>query len=129
MVRTGFALVAVGIGAVALVLWHAVPVVVVPRAWGVAGLGMGLAYPSFSLITLARAGDGEEGRASSSLKLNEVLCAAMATGIGGAIIAAGESRGWEGGSMALVFALTGAIAAAGVLLAARLPGLRPAAAP
>lgn len=127
MVRAGFLLVAIGIAAVAFVLWHAVPVAVVPLAWGVAGLGMGLAYPSFSLITLAHAGDGEEGRASSSLKLNEVLCSAMGTGIGGAIIAAGEAGGWEGGSMAAVFAFAAAVAASGVLLAARLPGLRPAA--
>lgn len=123
MVRAGFALVAAGVGGVALVLWPVVPVAVVPVSWGVGGPGMGLAYPSFSLITLARATVGEEGKASSSLKLNEVLGSAMGAGVGGAIIAAGDAGGWERGSIGLVFAIMAAVATVGFLIATRLPSL------
>jgi len=124
MVRGGLLLVAAGLVLVALVAWEPVPVAVVPLAWAAGGLGMGLAYPSFSLITLAHAGDGEEGRASSSLKLNEVLGAAMGAGVGGAIVAAGDDTSWERLSMALVFLLAAGVAAAAVAVTPRLPSLR-----
>jgi MFS family permease len=124
MVRVGFVLVAGGIGLVATVLWPAAPVAIVPLGWAVGGLGMGLAYPSFSLITLARAGEGEEGRASSALKLNEVLGAAVGAGIGGGIVAIGDASGWETAAMATVFAIMAAVALLGMALSSRLPSLR-----
>lgn len=124
VVRAGFVLVAAGVGGVALALWPVVPVAVVLVAWGFGGLGMGLAYPSFSLITLARATVGEQGKASSSLNLSEVLGSAIGAGVGGAIIAAGDAGGWERGSMGLVFAIMVAVATVGFLIATRLPSLR-----
>lgn len=119
--RAGFALVAAAIGGVALALWPAVPVAVVLVAWGLGGLGMGLAYPTFSLITLARATVGEQGKASASLNLSEVLGSAIGAGAGGAIIAAGDAGGWERGAMGLVFATMVAVSAVGFLIATRLP--------
>ena len=124
MARAGFAMVGLGVGGVALVLWPAVPVAIVPVAWGISGLGMGIAYPSFSLITLAHASDGEEGRAASALKLNEVLGAALGAGVGGAIVAAGDAGGWERAALALVFALMAGAAVLGLVLSSRLPSLK-----
>jgi MFS family permease len=125
MVRAGFVMVAAGIALVALSLWTAVPVATVPVAWGIAGLGMGLAYASFSLITLAGAPEGEEGRASSSLKLNEVLGSAVGAGVGGALIAAGDAGGWETGALAAVFGAMALVALLGAgFVSFRLPGLR-----
>jgi len=86
LVRLGLALVAVGCGATALVLWPAVPALVPPAAWAVAGLGMGLAFATLSLIVLETATKGQEGEASASLQLANVLGGGLGTGIGGALV-------------------------------------------
>ena len=51
--RWGLACVAAGTATVTLAVWPAVPVAVGVAGWAVAGLGMGLAYPSLSVLTLA----------------------------------------------------------------------------
>lgn len=56
--------------------------------WGVAGLGMGLAFTTIAAAILEAAAPGQAGLASASLQLAQVLGAALATGAGGAIIAA-----------------------------------------
>lgn len=112
--RVGLLLIAAGIGCTSLVLWEAVPALAVAPAWGIAGLGMGMAYPTFSLTVLARARAGQEGAASSALKLNEVLGATIGIGIGGVLVAAGENGGWDSGAVLATFA----VAAGGALLAA-----------
>jgi MFS family permease len=91
LVRLGFLLVVLGIGLVWLVLYPNVPVLVGPLAWAVAGLGIGLAYTTIQLITLDSAPPGQEGLATSSLQLANTLGIALATGIGGAVIAAYSS--------------------------------------
>ena len=67
----------------ALIVTPAVPVAVGALAWTIAGFGMGMAYPTFSLTVLAYAAEGTEGAASSAMKLAEVLGGAMGIGIGG----------------------------------------------
>ena len=49
---------------------------------------MGLAFTTCSAAILESAEPGQEGAASASLQLAQVLGAAIATGIGGAIVAA-----------------------------------------
>jgi MFS family permease len=111
--RAGLLLIAAGIGCTSFVVWTAVPPLVVAPAWGIAGLGMGMAYPTFSLTVLAQATVGQEGASSAALKLNEVLGASAGIGIGGVLIAAGENGGWESGAVLATFT----VAAAGALLA------------
>jgi MFS family permease len=57
-------------------------------AWGVAGFGMGLAFTTLSAAILEAAPAGQEGAASASLSLAQVLGAALGTGAGGAIVVA-----------------------------------------
>lgn len=122
LVMTGFAGVALGIGGLvaALVgapLWPSVAV------WSLAGLGMGLAYPSISLTVLGTAPAGQEGNASASLQLTDVLGVALGTGLAGAFVALGEGRGWRAeAGLEAAFAVTVAVALAGVVAARRLPG-------
>jgi MFS family permease len=111
--RVGLLLIAAGIGCTSLVLWDAIPALAVAPAWGIAGVGMGMAYPTFSLTVLAQATAGQEGAASSALKLNEVLGASAGIGIGGVLVAAGENGGWESSAVLATFG----VAAAGALLA------------
>jgi MFS family permease len=88
VIVTGLAILAVGIVGVAALLSPSVPPWFAVVAWAVAGLGMGLAFTTCSAAILEAAPPGQEGFVSASLQLAQVLGAAIATGIGGAIVAA-----------------------------------------
>lgn len=64
-----------GIATVALVLNPAVPTPVAMVGWGLAGLGMGLVYPTLSVLTLELSAPGEQGTNSSALQLCDSLFA------------------------------------------------------
>ena len=57
-------------------------------AFGVAGLGMGLAYSPLALIVLREAAPENQGAATSSLSLTDSLGTALGTGLTGAMVAA-----------------------------------------
>jgi MFS family permease len=121
LVRRGMALLAVGItGMLLAVAWLPVGVVIV--AWAVAGLGIGLSYAPISVTVLGTAAPGQEGRASASLQLTDVLGVSLGTGIAGVFVALGDGRGWAtSSSLTLAFAVTLAVAIGGVAAASRLP--------
>ena len=130
LVRRGFALLAVGIAGLLVALDPSVPVAVGIAAWSVAGLGMGLAYAPISVTVLGTAAPGQEGSASASLQLTDVLGVALGTGLGGVFVALGDGRNWNtSSSLTLAFIVTLAVAAGGVFAARRLPRELPAAAP
>jgi MFS family permease len=121
LVRRGFAVIAVGIGLLAASLGP-VPVAAVVAAWTVGGLGTGLSYAPISVTVLGTAAPGQEGRASASLQLTDVLGVALGTGLTGVFVALGEGRGWAtGSSLTIAFAVTLAVALGGVVAAGRLP--------
>jgi MFS family permease len=95
-----------------LVAFDGTPVMAI-AGWVVAGLGVGLAYPSVGAVTLALAPAGGERSVSAALQLIEAIGVALFTGAGGALLGAGLEHGWGSGAVALVFAC----AAAGPLLA------------
>ena len=74
-------------------------------AWVVAGLGIGLAYPTSSTIALAHAARGEEGRVSSSTLLGDLFSGSLAIGISGVLLAFGLNAGW-GNPRAATLAMT-----------------------
>jgi MFS family permease len=88
VIVAGLLILGVGIGGVIALLSSHVPPWSAVVAWAVAGLGMGLAFTTCSAAILESAPTGQEGAASASLQLAQVLGAAVATGIGGAIVAA-----------------------------------------
>jgi MFS family permease len=88
IIRAGVGLLAAGLGGTLALLVPSVPPAGALVAWGVAGLGMGLAFTTTSAAILEAAEPGREGDASAALQLTQVLGAALATGLGGAIIAA-----------------------------------------
>ena len=97
LVRTGLVIVLAGIAGMVLVLQPGVPVAEGLAAWTVAGLGMGLAYAPISLMMLQKAPPGQEGRASASLNLADVLGTAIGIGVGGAAVAAAAGRDLRAG--------------------------------
>jgi MFS family permease len=122
LVRTGLAVIVVGLAAMALVLLPAVPVYLALAAWTVAGFGIGMAYAPISLLMLHEAPAGREGWASASLSMADVLGTALGIGAGGAAVAAATAHGWPLASgVAVAFAIAGAGAAALALVSRRLP--------
>jgi MFS family permease len=121
LVRTGLVIILAGIAGMVLVLQPAVPVAVGLAAWTVAGLGMGLAYAPLSLMMLQKALPGQEGQASASLNLADVLGTAIGIGVGGAAVAA-----TAGGDLRLGITAAFAAAAAVGLVALAFTGRLPA---
>ncbi len=86
-VRAGLVAVVAGLAAFTVVLlpevspWLAVP------TFGLAGLGMGLAYAPLTLIVLSEAPPAEQGSATAALSLTDSLGTALGTGVTGAIVA------------------------------------------
>jgi len=128
LVRNGFLLVAVGIAGMGVVLTGAVPAWSCIPAWGIAGLGIGMAYSSISLTVLRHAPAGSEGAAASSMQLADILGNALGTGVGAVAVAAAVATfGSAGVGVAITDAMAAALAIAGVFVASRLRA--PAAAP
>jgi len=87
-VSLGLGLVAFGVACIAVVILSpGIPVWLAVVAWGVAGFGMGLAYPGCTLTALADAGSGQEGFASASLQVAETVGIAAGAGGAGALLA------------------------------------------
>ncbi len=121
LVRRGLTVVAVGIVGMIVAL-GSVPVGVTVLAWTIGGLGMGLSYAPISVTVLGTAAPGEEGRASASLQLTDVLGVALGTGLAGVFVAVGDGRDWAtGSSLTIAFFITLAAAVGGVMAAGRLP--------
>ncbi|HEV7886162.1 MAG TPA: MFS transporter [Acidimicrobiales bacterium] len=93
-VTSGATLILAGISTASLVLIPSVPVLIAPAGWLLAGLGMGLCYPTFGVIVLEEAPAGGVGRASSALQLADVLGVALGTGLAGAAVAFSVAGGW-----------------------------------
>lgn len=126
VVMIGFAVMSVGIGGMFGALGP-LPVPASIALWSLAGLGIGLSYAPISVTVLGLATAGREGEASSSLQLTDVLGVSLGTGLGGAFVALGETRGWPTRSgLELTFAVTLVVSLLGVLAARRLPDRLPA---
>ena len=95
LIRAGFVLVTLGVAAVIAVLAPQVPLSAAVAAWGLAGLGMGLAYSPISITVLRDAPSGQEGSATSAMQLSDVLGTALGTGVSGAIVAAAAVLGTD----------------------------------
>src|SRR5258708_8563058 len=128
LVRTGLVIVLIGIAGMVLVLQPGVPAAEGLAAWTVAGLGMGLAYAPLSLMMLQKAPPGQEGRASASLNLADVLGTAIGIGVGGAARSGGPGSHLRPGITA-AFAAAAAVALTALVVTRPLPAGRSSAPP
>jgi MFS family permease len=94
LLRGGTALLASGIAGTALLVFDAVPILAGLAAWLVAGFGIGLVYPTLSVLTLELSGPGEEGRNSSSLQIGESVFSVVIIAMAGAVFAAFDTAWW-----------------------------------
>ncbi|WP_285660871.1 MFS transporter [Actinorhabdospora filicis] len=93
LMRLGMISLTVGIAIVALALVPAVPVVVAMAGWSFAGLGMGLVYPLFSVLTLEMSPTSEQGANSAALQLADAVGTASLLAVTGSVFAALLSHG------------------------------------
>jgi len=122
LVMGGLALILLGIAGVLALLVPSVPTWLVVVAWGITGLGMGLSFTTTSAAILEAAPPGREGVTSSSLQLAQVLGAALATGAGGAVVAASFAGDPPRLGLALVDLMMLATTALALVAARRLRG-------
>jgi MFS family permease len=122
LVTIGSAMIGAGIGVTALVLMPGAPVLTAAIGWGIAGLGMGLAYSMLALLMLETSAPGEEGFSSAALQLMFTLGTALGAGVGGAVVAlADEGRLELAPALGLVDLAMLAIAGVAVLVSLRVP--------
>jgi MFS family permease len=88
LLRAGTVLVALGVLGAGATVVPAVPVAVAVMGWAVGGLGMGLAYPTLSVLTLELSAPSEQGTNSSALQIADALFAAVVLALTGALFAA-----------------------------------------
>lgn len=104
IVRAGLVLIGAGIALLLPLAVDGAPVWLAVVAWAVGGFGIGMTYPSMSLIILGSAPAGREGAASAAIQTSNVLGSAAGTGIGAAFVALGAAGAWSTGvSVTLVF--------------------------
>jgi MFS family permease len=121
MVSTGLLLVALGVLVVTGALAPAVPALLATAGWAIAGLGIGLAFSTLSLVALESAQPGQEGGAAAAIQLANQLGVSIGTAVGGAIVGAfGEQA--VGAALLIQFLLMAAVAAGAILTALRIGG-------
>ncbi len=122
LVVIGAGLIGAGIVITSAVLLPAAPVLVAALGWGVAGLGMGLAYSMLALLMLETATPGEEGFSSAAIQLMFTLGTAFGAGIGGAVVALVDAGTLEfARALGIVDGIMLVVAAFGFAVAWRVP--------
>jgi MFS family permease len=115
--RVGCALMTLGVAITALALWPALPAAVAIGGWAATGLGMGLIYPTLSVLTLTLSPPAQQGANSSALQLSEAIAVATTLAVGGSLFAALLTR-----SVAAAYLSTFAVAALLALLGVGIAG-------
>jgi MFS family permease len=125
VLRIGAVGIGIGVALAALAVWPAVPVVVGMLGWGAAGFGMGMSYPTLSLLTLRLSAPAEQGANTSALQMTESLGNALVLAVSGPVFAAlVVARPTE--AFLACFAVSVTLAATGFLVAGRVPRSTPA---
>lgn len=130
MIRGGFVLTAVAIAGAALVLVPGVPAWVAAVAWGVGGIGMGLAVASISVLMMKLSTPEDAGANSASLQVSDALGNVLLMGLagvlfgalgGGSVAAAHDGAAGAGstGAFAVIFGVMAGVALLGALASGR----------
>ena len=116
-VFAGMVLLTVGICVQVLaLLLDTAPLAVVVGGWVLAGLGIGMAHATSSVLAFALAPEGEVGSVSAALQISDQFMAAVSTGVGGALFALAARLGWdERSGIMLAFAFVMLLAMLGLV--------------
>lgn len=88
LLKSGAAMMAVGITLTLLAILPGTSLAIALTGWTITGLGMGLIYPSLSVLTLSMSPLARQGANSSALQLSEAMAVATTLAIGGSLFAA-----------------------------------------
>lgn len=88
LLKTGAAMMAAGIALTMLAILPSTPIALALSGWTLTGLGMGLIYPSLSVLTLSMSPPARQGANSSALQLSEAMAVATTLAVGGSLFAA-----------------------------------------
>lgn len=103
----------------------AMPLLISLSGWLLAGLGIGIAHATTSVLAFSLAPKGEEGQVSAGLQLADTFMAALATGLGGAVFAFATKQGYaEQHAIMLAFVLSIFLAVLSIFAAFRIGELR-----
>ncbi|MGI5273851.1 MFS transporter [Nonomuraea sp. CA-218870] len=119
----GSAALSAGILAMGAVAIPGVPLALAYPAWIAAGFGMGLIYPTLSVLTLELSAPAEQGENSAALQLGESVFSVTAVAVTAALFTATDSAYWT------VFAAALVMAASGLLIVRRAVGAPSSGAP
>jgi MFS family permease len=130
LTAAGLGLILAGIALETLVSLTALPPVALAAiAWAVAGLGMGLAYSTATLICIETAPPGGEGATSAAIQLANSLGIALGTGLAGAVVSLGGTTIGLAHGIAIANLLMFAVAAVALSMVPRIPDRAPPGAP
>ena len=87
LLEVGLALLLAGVAAATAVLSPAAAPALALPAWAMAGLGIGIAYPTATLAIFEGAPPGREGEVSATMQVANALAIAIGTGLGADLIA------------------------------------------
>ncbi|WP_372381996.1 MFS transporter [Xanthomonas sp. NCPPB 1068] len=118
LLKTGALLMMLGIAISAGAVWPVIPVPVAVAGWALTGLGMGLLYPSLSVLTLSLSPPAQQGANSSALQLSEAIAVAGMLALAGALFAALLASATPAAYLS-VFALAWLLAVASFVVARR----------
>lgn len=116
--RAGFSLMTLGALIVGSAVLGPVPGGVAAAGWLVTGLGMGLSFPSLSVLMLKLSSPQDVGRNSSAIQLCDSLSVASVLALGGSLFAALYQQS-SVAAFAVVFAISTLLPLLGVVLSGR----------
>ncbi|MBD8697007.1 MFS transporter [Stenotrophomonas sp. CFBP 13718] len=119
LVQAGSWMMGGGLLLTSLTLQQGVPLLLALAGWSLTGLGMGLIYPSLSVLTLSMSPRHEQGANSSALQLSEGIAVATTLALSGALFAA-FINGRETLGYLLCFAVTLLLALLATVVARRI---------
>ena len=119
MLQAGTWLMLAGLLITVLTLYPGVPLMLALTGWALTGLGMGLIYPSLSVLTLSLSAPHEQGANSSALQLSEGIAVASTLAISGSLFAA-TVGGNETTGYLLCFVVTLLLAAMATMVGRRI---------
>ena len=122
VLRAGLTAMTAGLAVTALLAWPAVPPAAGLAGWALAGVGMGLASPVLSVLTLAASDASNQGRNVGAAQLAGSLSTAAALAVSGAAVALASPRP---ATFAGIVVAGGVTALAGLLTAGRVVGREP----
>ena len=121
VVRAGLALVILGTAGTVGTLIHGFPVGIAIVFWALAGLGMGIAYNTDSVLAIQAETEHSAATVSSSMQLTDSLGQVLGTGMGGVVLAIATWARWGTSvGIGITFGLTIAVCMTGILLAPRM---------